>query len=245
MMYSGLAKYYDKLGFNEFTTAFLIKILPLFEKYMRTHNVPQPDLKIIDLACGTGELCMLLYKNGFKSCGLDISREMLDIARQKNPKLKFYNKDIRAFSLKPKFRIATCSFDSLNHIMEENELLAAFKNVYRCLYKNGLFIFDMNTIIGLRNWSIQLVNSRKEHLIIRNGGYDYETHTAYMFIEAFVKSKGKYYDRIYDVFHQKGYSNSTISRLLKKAGFLKITMSSFHREKPVTQCGRIFVVAHK
>ncbi|OQX92347.1 MAG: hypothetical protein B6D58_03465 [candidate division Zixibacteria bacterium 4484_95] len=245
MMYSSLAKYYDKLGFNEFAKAFLLKALPFFKKYMQNHRVPKPYLKIIDLACGTGELCRLLNKNGFKSCGLDISRDMLIIARQKNPKLKFYNKDLRTFSLKPKFHIATCSFDSLNHIMKGDELLATFKNVYRCLYKNGLFVFDMNTITGLRNWSIQFVNSRKDYLIIRNGGYDDGNHKAYMFIEAFVKSKGKCYNRLYDVFYQKGYPNSTVRRLLKKAGFLKITMSSFHQEKPVAQCGRIFVVAHK
>lgn len=58
-------------------------------------------------------------------------------------------------------------------------------------------------------------------------------------------SLAKYYDHIYDVFYQKGYPYSTIRRLLKKAGFFKITMPSFHRDKPVAQCGRIFVVAYK
>ena len=244
-MYSSLARYYDKLGFNEFAMAFLGKILPLFERYMRAHDIPKQNLKIIDLACGTGELSRLLSNNGFKACGLDVSKEMLYVARRKKPGLKFYNKDLRTFSLKSKYHVATCAFDSLNHITEESELLTVFKNVYRALRKYGLFIFDMNTIKGLTNWRSQVVKSTRDYLMIRNSGYNDNDHTAYMFIEAFIRTKGKYYDRIYDVFYEKGYPNSTIRRLLKKVGFSKVAMSCFHQFGTIQQSPRIFVVAYK
>lgn len=40
---------------------------------------------IIDLGCGTGSQCLLLYKRGYEVVGLDKSEKMLSVARRKCP----------------------------------------------------------------------------------------------------------------------------------------------------------------
>lgn len=47
-----------------------------------------PAKVILDLACGTGDLTIALYKNGFTVTGADLSVNMLQIARQKSEKLE-------------------------------------------------------------------------------------------------------------------------------------------------------------
>ena len=100
MMYSKFAKYYDRLGWDIYTQAWHKKALPIIEKIRQSFNIAKPDFKIIDLACGAGELCLHFRKDKYSTCGLDISKEMLIIAKRKNPTLKFYNKNLINFSIK-------------------------------------------------------------------------------------------------------------------------------------------------
>lgn len=244
-MYSKLPKYYHKLGFGTFASVFHKESLPLIMGFIQTRGIIKSQCKIIDLACGTGVLCHVLSKDGYKVSGLDVSKEMLTIARKKNLRLKFFHKDLRKFTLKPRFHIATCSFDSLNHIMENAELIAAFKNVSNCLEKKGLFIFDINMPLGLMGWRHSSTISGKDYLIHRAGSYNETSRIAQIAIEAFVKTRGKYYDRIYEQFYQKGYPTPVIRKMLKQAGFNKIVIRDFHRGRSLNEARRIFVAAYK
>lgn len=42
--------------------------------------------KVLDLACGTGDLTIALYKAGLEVVGIDIAEKMLDVAKAKNSK---------------------------------------------------------------------------------------------------------------------------------------------------------------
>lgn len=44
---------------------------------------PEKDLKILDVGCGTGELSLLFAEMGHKVTGIDISKNMLEIAKSK------------------------------------------------------------------------------------------------------------------------------------------------------------------
>ncbi len=42
--------------------------------------------RILDVACGTGELALMLAKAGLEVCGIDLSPAMLSVARRKGPR---------------------------------------------------------------------------------------------------------------------------------------------------------------
>ena len=104
---------------------------------------------LLDVACGTGSLCVELSKRGFDVTGIDISGEMLCEAQNKmyesGENILFLRQDMRSLDLYGTVDCAVCTLDSLNHLTSEEDLLRAFKSISLFLEDGGIFIFDMNT----------------------------------------------------------------------------------------------------
>ena len=105
--------------------------------------------KVVDLACGTGNMCVRLAQDGKDVIGIDGSREMLGVAEEKagkkNLDIDFVHSDLRDFELEERVDLAFSVFDSLNYILSLNDLKKVFDNVYDVLKNDGVFIFDLNT----------------------------------------------------------------------------------------------------
>ncbi len=138
--YDKIAKYYDTvIGKGYEIKNYLNEKI---NKYKR--NVKS----VLELGCGTGTN-LLSFKKDIEVFGLDISREMLRIAKKKVPEGNFYLQDIRNFRLNKKFDLIICLYDTLNHILIFNDWRRLFSNIKKHLNYNGLFIFDINAIARL------------------------------------------------------------------------------------------------
>ena len=142
--YDSFAPFYDAvMGEPRETVAFVVNLI---QKYNPEAN------NILELSCGTGNiLAGLGYK--YAKVGLDYSSGMLDIARKKIPNAEFIQEDMRFFELGRKFDVILCVFDSINHLTNFSDWEKVFKQVKKHLSKNGLFIFDLNTISKLKKLS--------------------------------------------------------------------------------------------
>ncbi|HEX3047843.1 MAG TPA: class I SAM-dependent methyltransferase, partial [Bacillota bacterium] len=62
---------------------------------------------VLELACGTGRVTIPLAKMGFQIAGLDLSKAMTHLARQKSQEaalnISFYNADMTDFSIDQRF----------------------------------------------------------------------------------------------------------------------------------------------
>lgn len=96
----------------------------------------------LDLACGTGMSCKLLREMGFEPIGVDASMSMLGQARGRAASLVCG--DLRRLPVAGRFRLVTCLYDSLNHMLEPGDLAAAAREVASVLAPGGLFVFDVN-----------------------------------------------------------------------------------------------------
>ena len=136
MYNSKLAKYYDALYSSKDYTfeASLIK------KFCKNKS------KLIDVGCGTLSHSILLKDDFNEICGIDISSEMIEIARQKI--LKKNIKNINAFNIKideinsKSYDCGISMFNVINHIIKLDELISFFKNFSRILNTGGVLIFD-------------------------------------------------------------------------------------------------------
>lgn len=132
-----------------------------------------PDgAKILDLCCGTGQLAKVLIEKGYSVAGIDGSEEMLRYARENAPQAQFILTDARSFSLQGEFHLALSVFDSLNHIMDLEELALTFGNVYQALLPGGLFLFDLNMEEGFRaRWRGSFGIVEEDHVCVGRSSY--------------------------------------------------------------------------
>ncbi|MCM8784410.1 MAG: methyltransferase domain-containing protein [Candidatus Omnitrophica bacterium] len=114
----------------------------LFKNYLKK----KPE-SILDLGCGTGNHSLRLIKRGYQVTGVDISEDMVKIAKEKLNKAdlkgKFLVKDIVNYKPRKKFAVVISMFAVVNYITEIKSLKRLFKNVYQSLKKNGIFIFEV------------------------------------------------------------------------------------------------------
>lgn len=137
MIYNVLAKYYDGLvKDDEATKAWVDFIEPHIE-----------GNKILELACGSGEITIALAKKGFAIEASDLSAAMIEEAKKKPDadKVNFFVMDMCNFIVDKKYNGILCLCDSINYLLSEEVIAKLFKDVYDRLEECGTFIFDMHT----------------------------------------------------------------------------------------------------
>ncbi len=106
---------------------------------------------ILDLACGTGRLMVPLLRDGHTVVGLDRSAPMLARAAWRLARLSparraralLLRADLRSFALRGRFGLAVSAFHSVQHLIDDRELLACFRAVKAALLPDGWFAFDL------------------------------------------------------------------------------------------------------
>lgn len=125
-------------------------------------------LKILDVGCGTGNLLINLHNKNpnIKLIGIDISKEMIRVAKSKTEKLKNINFEMGDANNLPfeneYFDYVVCS-NSLHH---HPHALTSIKEMTRVLKKNGrLIIVDGFTNCCLRKiyfWIIRKIQGEED-----------------------------------------------------------------------------------
>ena len=134
--YAAFAYAYDQALGNRFFKS----VKTLLDKQLARR--PTVDKTHLDIACGTGLAIDYFAKRGWRSTGVDASLEMLSIARSRSARL--VAGDFRALPLRGTFARITCLYDSLNHIREKHELVAAFRSMSGLMAADSLLLFDIN-----------------------------------------------------------------------------------------------------
>ena len=113
-------------------------------------NLAQERNTILDLGCGTGTLTELLAREGYDMIGVDSAEEMLRIAMEKRERsgldLLYLLQDMRELELYGTVGAVVSVCDSLNYLLEEEDIRQTFARVNNYLYPRGIFVFDFNTV---------------------------------------------------------------------------------------------------
>ncbi len=109
---------------------------------------------LLDVGCGTGSHALILSKCGYSVTGIDVSKAMIEKAREKskkqNIKADFFVQDMRNIKLNRKFDCAVCIFGGFGYILTYEDLVDVFSALKKHLNKDGLFIFEFWNIGGLK-----------------------------------------------------------------------------------------------
>lgn len=155
-------KYYDLFNRDKNYRDEIDFLELVFKKFCDINKKNGKAIKILDLGCGTGLHTRELIKKGYKVVGLDLSKEMTEIAKKRNPSCKFYIGDMSNFDLvknEGKFDVIICMFSAFGYLTENSQLEGFFKSCSYHLKKNSLLILDVWNGLGVMH---ELPSSREK-----------------------------------------------------------------------------------
>jgi hypothetical protein len=157
--------------------------------------------------------------------GLDQSLSMLIVCRRRFvaaelDRVVLINGDMRNFALRQPVSIMTCLYDSLNYLLSERDLARCFQSVHNALTKDGLFIFDMNTIHCLREeWGNNTYHRQDGNInSVWTNQFNCSTNISSLDLTLKIKENGDY-ATVHEFHQERGYPLHTVGRLLSDAGF--------------------------
>lgn len=147
--YDVFAKYYDELMYDVDYPAIAQYLEEIIKRYSDVKVESGAKPLILDLGCGTGEICIEFAQKGYEMIGIDQSVDMLNYALNKslNKELDvlFINQDMTDFELYGTVSAVFCLLDGVNHVTDVNKLKRMFELIVNYLEPGGLFIFDINS----------------------------------------------------------------------------------------------------
>ena len=241
--YTSFARVYDLFMDNVPYEEWCEYLTTLFKE----HGIE--DGLVLDLGCGTGKLTRLMEQKGYDMIGVDNSYEMLDIAREySNESILYLLQDMREFELYGTVRAVYSACDSINYILEEEELQQVFALVNNYLDPGGLFVFDLNSSFKYRELlaDYTFAENRDEGSFIWENYFDEEEGINEYDLTLYIKEEKEYFMRFQEVHYQKCYELATIKQLLENAGLEFVAAYDAYTRNPVAEDSeKITVIARE
>ncbi|MBQ8816187.1 MAG: class I SAM-dependent methyltransferase [Lachnospiraceae bacterium] len=202
---------------------------------------------ILDLGCGTGTLTELMAEAGYDMMGIDMSYDMLQIAMEKQEEsghdIMYLCQDMRELELYCTVGTVICVCDSINYVLEDEEVIETFKRVNNYLFPKGLFIFDFNTDYKYREviGDTTIAENREDCSFIWENFYDEESRINEYDLTVFVKEDGdmeeeeQFFRRFQETHFQRGYDLQEMLRFAAEAGLEFVCAMDADTEGEVTE----------
>lgn len=220
------------------------------ESILKQHGVDKG--LVLELGCGTGAMTRRMATKGYDMIGIDISEEMLSIARQKSEGLEdgilYLCQDMREFELYGTVAAVFCVCDSINYMLTAEDLSKVFRLVANYLDPGGLFIFDMDTEYLYREVLGDNINFMKHELgdfVWENSFYP-EDMINEVNLTLYIKQENALYKRYEETHIRRAYDVNTVKSLLTEAGLEMV--GAYHeltgkRARPDSE--RIYIIARE
>ena len=228
MSYGFFAEYYDYFTGNVSYRLYSARVAEI------AGNFGIKGGKAVDLGCGTGSLTLKLASHGFSVTGVDLSPDMIAKAEQKltaavplSESCRFMCGDITHLEdfNDGSVSLAVSSMDVLNHLPDFNSVTQVFRETSRVLKKDGVFIFDMNTIYKHRCVLADncfVFDSDRAYLGWQND-YRPEDNSVKITLDFFIPDKDGY-SRHTEVFRERAYHAKGIVSALENSGLELMAM---------------------
>jgi len=136
--------------------------VPFIKKLLKKYN----KRSVLELGIGSGLFAIPLLESDFDIEGLDVSKVMIDVLRQKAPTLVVHQGDIRSFALGKKYEAILALSSVLLMVNSEEEIKQILQRAHEHLKSEGLLVLE------LPNHSVEIAlsnNSQEVHTSDGNG----------------------------------------------------------------------------
>ncbi|MGT2926078.1 class I SAM-dependent DNA methyltransferase [Streptococcus cuniculipharyngis] len=208
--------------------------------------------RLLELACGTGIQSLRFAQAGFQVTGLDLSREMLDLAQKRaqagKQSIDFVAGNMLDLSGLDTFDLVTCYSDSLCYLADEVEMGDTFAQVYDHLAEGGTFIFDVHSTYQTDEVfpGYSYHENAEDFAMVWDTYADEPPHSIVHELTFFIKEADGRFSRYDEVHEERTYELLTYDILLEQAGFRDVKVyADFEDKEPTETSARWFFVAKK
>ena len=238
--YSALAQIYDRLMYDVSYETWADYLLG----FLKEQGIGKGE-RILEYACGTGNITLPLAKAGYHVIALDAVEEMLFIAQEKTRKkaqqVEYVCGDMERFVLNRPARAAVCACDGVNYLPDKDALRRFFRCVHTNLQENGLFLFDISSAYKLENiiGNEFFYDDGEEETVFWKNHFDEQNRMVTMELTLFI-AQGSLYERQDEEHIQRAWERAEIEEMLSETGFTDIRAYGFlEKQEPKEREERI------
>jgi SAM-dependent methyltransferase len=178
--------------------------------------------RVLDVACGTGKSFLPLLDRGWEVTACDISPEMAALASGKaGGRADVHVADMRELPVYGRFDLITCLDDAINHLLAEDDVVAALGGMRANLAPGGLIAFDVNTPAAYRAASGDAVVEDDDQLVLwrgQDGGLAAPGTEVEVLVEVFSRHEGDLWERRRSRQRHRHYPLADLRRLVAASG---------------------------
>ena len=245
--YSSFAQVYDLFMDNVPYEEWSRYLISLLKEYQVT------DGTVVELGCGTGKMTRLLADAGYDMVGVDNSAEMLEIAGERQEEeerndILYLLQDMRELELFGNIRAIVSVCDSMNYILEPEDLKKVFELVKEYLAEDGVFIFDLNTVHKYRDLmgECTISENREESSFIWENYFDEDEMVNEYDLTLFIREEDGRFLKYEETHYQKAFEISEVLEAVKEAGMeLVAVYDAFTRQPPRKNSDRVYFVVRE
>lgn len=97
---------------------------------------------VLEIGCGTGNLASRFAKHQFEYVGLDMSDDMLGIAKKNNPGVHFIKGDMRSLDLREQVASCIITGRTVSYLVTDKDIYDTFSAINKNLNAAGIICFD-------------------------------------------------------------------------------------------------------
>ncbi len=245
--YTSLAECYDEFTHDVEYSRWANYLIGLFDKYSDESGIHD----VLDLACGTGSLSVILAERGFDVIGTDASEDMLAEAQAKawnvsGTRPMFLHQSMESLDLYGTVDAAVSCLDSINYLTSKESLNIAFSRLRFFIRPGGLFIFDLNTHAKFEALDgSAFLRESDGYFCTWSAEYERSARLCTFYYDIF-KSCGELWSREQEEHTERAHSHEEIKDALESADFsLVATFGELSPNPPKDNEQRIFYVARR
>ena len=243
-MYNRFAYLYDNLINDVDYKKWADYYFNIFQRYGLTN----PKLGL-DLGCGTGSLTTELASRGIEMTGVDLSEDMLMVAREKSAGMDilYLNQDMCSFELYGTVDFIVSSLDCMNYITDKRDLLKVMKLANNYLNPRGLFVFDINTRHKLENviGNNTFILENDDVFCSWQNEYDRKRKICDFYLTFFMKN-GREYTRFDEEHSERAYEIEEIKSVIESSGMRLLKVyHDLSFQNPAKNSERVFFVVQE
>jgi SAM-dependent methyltransferase len=197
-------------------------------KHLLENKEPASQV-IVDLGCGSGILAKELSEQGYTVLGVDISKQMLDIAKRKAPKAAFIQASLFDFSI-PVCNVVCAIGEPINYVFgnknDYDSVRDLFQHIFNQLKPGGYFIFDLLTTEADKMPTKKVVEKEEMTMIVQIS-VDIATSVLTRNMIFFTK-ESDFYIKHKEIHQQQLFERTKIKDILNELGFKVVVVDNYN-----------------